>query len=187
MIYPDAHITLTTIHAAPSGSAHPPVFRCRFPPLTLPPPVPPRRSDLRTSADGTYADVCLPLGWEERCTPDRRHAHNNLERPSTDLGIGLEATTTLANRAALGPLLYGWEMPMTPPRRIYFVDHNTCTITRDDLRRQQCTNTLHKRLTESSSFNMYCLNELLHSISHYTSDHLEQWIGVVDLSRCQYK
>ncbi|KAH9020059.1 HECT-domain-containing protein [Lactarius hengduanensis] len=95
-----------------------------------------------TNADGTYADVRLPLGWEERRTPDGRpyfvdhHTRtttwNDPRRTSASASVA--TSTALANRAALGPLPSGWEMRMTSTRRIYFVDHNTRTTTWDDPR-----------------------------------------------------
>jgi E3 ubiquitin-protein ligase NEDD4 len=95
-----------------------------------------------TNADGTYADVRLPLGWEERRTPDGRpyfvdhHTRTTTwQDPRRASASAAAATTTaIANRAALGPLPSGWEMRMTSTRRIYFVDHNTRTTTWDDPR-----------------------------------------------------
>ncbi len=66
--------TSTTIHAAPPGPTHPPTCR-RLSPLLTSPLCPPRRVDLSPNtinADDTYADVRLPLGWEERHTPNYR-------------------------------------------------------------------------------------------------------------------
>jgi E3 ubiquitin-protein ligase NEDD4 len=95
-----------------------------------------------TNADGTYAEVRLPLGWEERRTPDGRpyfvdhHTRtttwNDPRRNSSS--VSAASNNALANRAALGPLPSGWEMRMTSTRRIYFVDHNTRTTTWDDPR-----------------------------------------------------
>jgi E3 ubiquitin-protein ligase NEDD4 len=65
----DVHISSTTIHATPPGPAHPPVTQRLSP---LPPPAPPILSMNTTNTDGTYADVHLPLGWEERRMPDGR-------------------------------------------------------------------------------------------------------------------
>ncbi|KAH8990413.1 hypothetical protein EDB86DRAFT_3191456 [Lactarius hatsudake] len=95
-----------------------------------------------TNADGTYADVRLPLGWEERRTPDGRpyfvdhHTRTTTwnDPRRTSASATAATTTALANRAALGPLPSGWEMRMTSTRRIYFVDHNTRTTTWDDPR-----------------------------------------------------
>jgi E3 ubiquitin-protein ligase NEDD4 len=95
-----------------------------------------------TNADGTYAEVRLPLGWEERRTPDGRpyfvdhHTRtttwNDPRRTSASASVA--TNTALANRSTLGPLPSGWEMRMTSTRRIYFVDHNTRTTTWDDPR-----------------------------------------------------
>ena len=95
-----------------------------------------------TNADGTYADVRLPLGWEERRTPDGRpyfvdhHTRTTTwhDPRRTSVSAAAATTTAIANRAALGPLPSGWEMRMTSTRRIYFVDHNTRTTTWDDPR-----------------------------------------------------
>jgi E3 ubiquitin-protein ligase NEDD4 len=95
-----------------------------------------------TNADGTYADVRLPLGWEERRTPDGRpYFVDHHTRTTTwsdprraSASAAAATTTAIANRAALGPLPSGWEMRMTSTRRIYFVDHNTRTTTWDDPR-----------------------------------------------------
>ena len=95
-----------------------------------------------TNADGTYADVRLPLGWEERRTPDGRpyfvdhHTRTTTwhDPRRTSVSATTASTTAIANRAALGPLPSGWEMRMTSTRRIYFVDHNTRTTTWDDPR-----------------------------------------------------
>ena len=95
-----------------------------------------------TNADGTYADVRLPLGWEERRTPDGRpyfvdhHTRTTTWNDPRRSSVSASAASTnaLANRAALGPLPSGWEMRMTSTRRIYFVDHNTRTTTWDDPR-----------------------------------------------------
>jgi E3 ubiquitin-protein ligase NEDD4 len=95
-----------------------------------------------TNADGTYADVRLPLGWEERRASDGRpyfvdhHTRTTTwnDPRRTSASAAAATTTALANRAALGPLPSGWEMRMTSTRRIYFVDHNTRTTTWDDPR-----------------------------------------------------
>jgi E3 ubiquitin-protein ligase NEDD4 len=95
-----------------------------------------------TNADGTYADVRLPLGWEERRAADGRpyfvdhHTRTTTwnDPRRTSASAAAATTNALANRAALGPLPSGWEMRMTSTRRIYFVDHNTRTTTWDDPR-----------------------------------------------------
>ncbi|KAH8977835.1 HECT-domain-containing protein [Lactarius akahatsu] len=124
------------------------------PPPSLSVPIPPTHtpssartgetvlSPNTTNADGTYADVRLPLGWEERRTPDGRpyfvdhHTRTTTwnDPRRTSASATAATTTALANRAALGPLPSGWEMRMTSTRRIYFVDHNTRTTTWDDPR-----------------------------------------------------
>ena len=119
-------------HSAPIPAAHTPSARA---PETI-------LSPNTTNADGTYADVRLPLGWEERRTPDGRpyfvdhHTRTTTwnDPRRTSASATAATTTALANRAALGPLPSGWEMRMTSTRRIYFVDHNTRTTTWDDPR-----------------------------------------------------
>ncbi|KAJ7366908.1 hypothetical protein DFH08DRAFT_1072314 [Mycena albidolilacea] len=88
-----------------------------------------------------YADVPLPLGWEERRTPEGRPyfvdhqtrtttwvdpRRNNVQAASVPA-----ATMATAN---LGPLPSGWEMRLTSTGRVYFVDHNTKTTAWDDPR-----------------------------------------------------
>ena len=92
--------------------------------------------------DGTYADVCLPLGWEERRTPNG-HSYfvnnhtgmatsNNPRQTSAPASV---ATNTVpANHATLGPLPSGWEMRVALTQRIYFTDHIARTTTWDDPR-----------------------------------------------------
>ncbi|KAH9954579.1 hypothetical protein BC827DRAFT_1379414 [Russula dissimulans] len=95
-----------------------------------------------TNADGSYADVRLPVGWEERRTAEGRpyfvdhHTRTTTWHDPRRASASAAAATTvaIANRAALGPLPSGWEMRMTSTRRIYFVDHNTRTTTWDDPR-----------------------------------------------------
>jgi E3 ubiquitin-protein ligase NEDD4 len=85
----------------------------------------------------------LPLGWEERRTPNglpyfvdhhtRTTTWNDPRRTSASAAAAA-TTAALANLTALGALPSGWEMRMTSTRRIYFVDHNTHTTTWDDPR-----------------------------------------------------
>ena len=54
-------------------------------------------------------------------------------KPWRSLTLASAATKTAsANCIMLDPLPSGWEMHITPRRRIYFVDHNTRTTTSDD-------------------------------------------------------
>ncbi|VDB98127.1 unnamed protein product [Peniophora sp. CBMAI 1063] len=92
-----------------------------------------------TASDGSYADVPLPMGWEERRTPDGRPYFVDHQTRSTTWNDPRRTQAATAavpqlDRAALGPLPSGWEMRMTSTRRVYFVDHNTRTTTWDDPR-----------------------------------------------------
>ncbi|KAJ7134677.1 hypothetical protein C8R44DRAFT_663336 [Mycena epipterygia] len=88
-----------------------------------------------------YADVPLPLGWEERRTPEGRpYFVDHQTRTTTWVDprrAGIQPppvpAATMAN-ANLGPLPSGWEMRLTSTGRVYFVDHNTKTTAWDDPR-----------------------------------------------------
>ncbi|KAJ7459905.1 hypothetical protein FB451DRAFT_1271939 [Mycena latifolia] len=92
-------------------------------------------------AAGAYADVPLPLGWEERSTPEGRpYFVDHQTRTTTWVDPRRAAiqpppvpASTMAN-ANLGPLPSGWEMRLTSTGRVYFVDHNTKTTAWDDPR-----------------------------------------------------
>ena len=97
----------------------------------------------QTNPDGTYADVPLPLGWEERRAADGRpyfvdhHTRTTTWHDPRRTGVegALAASSRMERRAAqVGPLPSGWEMRMTSTRRVYFVDHTTRTTTWDDPR-----------------------------------------------------
>src|SRR6266702_6346789 len=47
--------------------------------------------------------------------------------------MAMSMTTAFVNRATVGLLPSSWEMRITSMRPIYFVDHNTCTTTWDNL------------------------------------------------------
>lgn len=90
---------------------------------------------------GNYTDVPLPLGWEERRTPEGRpYFVDHHTRTTTWVDPRRNASQALAtpNRpnvtANLGPLPSGWEMRLTSTGRVYFVDHNTRTTAWDDPR-----------------------------------------------------
>ncbi|KAI0064968.1 HECT-domain-containing protein [Artomyces pyxidatus] len=93
-----------------------------------------------TNPDGTYADVPLPMGWEERRTPNGRsyfvdhHTRTTTWNDPRRGAVGPVPAAAVATRAALGPLPSGWEMRMTSTQRVYFVDHNTRTTSWDDPR-----------------------------------------------------
>jgi E3 ubiquitin-protein ligase NEDD4 len=94
-----------------------------------------------TAQTGTYADVPLPLGWEERRTPEGRpyfvdhHTRTTTwtdpRRANQTPPVAIPRPVTNPN---LGPLPSGWEMRLTSTGRVYFVDHNTRTTSWDDPR-----------------------------------------------------
>jgi E3 ubiquitin-protein ligase NEDD4 len=90
---------------------------------------------------GAYADVPLPLGWEERRTAEGRPYFVDHHTRTTTWADPRRATqqppaaaTRPATNANLGPLPSGWEMRLTSTGRVYFVDHNTRTTSWDDPR-----------------------------------------------------
>ncbi|KAJ7288274.1 hypothetical protein C8J57DRAFT_1279672 [Mycena rebaudengoi] len=91
---------------------------------------------------GTYADVPLPLGWEERRTPEGRpYFVDHQTRTTTWVDPRRTGTqpapapsAAASANANLGPLPSGWEMRLTSTGRVYFVDHNTKTTAWDDPR-----------------------------------------------------
>ncbi|KAI6039009.1 hypothetical protein EDC04DRAFT_2568944, partial [Pisolithus marmoratus] len=95
----------------------------------------------------TTGSGSLPLGWEERCTPEGRPYyvdHNTLTTTWVDprrhtvvrvMGPNGQSTSLQSQpMSQLGPLPSGWEMSLTPTAGVYFVDHNTKTTTWDDPR-----------------------------------------------------
>jgi E3 ubiquitin-protein ligase NEDD4 len=96
-------------------------------------------SVISTSSSG-YSDVPLPLGWEERRTPEGRpYFVDHTTRTTTWVDPRRTMNqSSLAPAASvnsnLGPLPSGWEMRLTSTARVYFVDHNTRTTTWDDPR-----------------------------------------------------
>ena len=90
---------------------------------------------------GPYTDIPLPLGWEERRTPQGRPYfvdHHTRTTTWTDPRRTTQhppsAVTGPATNPNLGPLPSGWEMRLTSTGRVYFVDHNTRTTSWDDPR-----------------------------------------------------
>ncbi|KAF8895481.1 hypothetical protein BD779DRAFT_1499760 [Infundibulicybe gibba] len=95
-----------------------------------------------TAQAGSYADVPLPLGWEERRTPEgRAYFVDHHTRTTTWVDprrapnqTGSVTVTRPPTNTNLGPLPSGWEMRLTSTGRVYFVDHNTRTTSWDDPR-----------------------------------------------------
>ena len=88
--------------------------------------------------NGSYTDINLPLGWEERRTDDNRPYFID-HRTRTTTWNDPRRNTTVAPAipvlpSNLGPLPSGWEMRLTSNSRVYFVDHNTRTTSWDDPR-----------------------------------------------------
>lgn len=92
------------------------------------------------SQSSTYQDIPLPLGWEERRTPEGRPYfvdHHTRTTTWTDPRRANQQNPLSLPRQAntnLGPLPSGWEMRLTSTGRVYFVDHNTRTTSWDDPR-----------------------------------------------------
>jgi hypothetical protein len=82
--------------------------------------------------------VPLPLGWEERHTPDGRPYFTDHHTRTTTWKdprcIIAARISALAKFDELGPLPYGWQFRTTPKLKVYFVDHNTRTTTWEDPR-----------------------------------------------------
>ncbi|KAJ3753770.1 hypothetical protein F5878DRAFT_629384 [Lentinula raphanica] len=87
-----------------------------------------------------YNDVPLPLGWEERRTPEGRpyfvdHTNRTTTWVDPRRTIHQPAIAPATNvNSNLGSLPSGWEMRLTSTGRVYFVDHNTRTTSWDDPR-----------------------------------------------------
>ncbi|KAG6820709.1 hypothetical protein H0H93_012762 [Arthromyces matolae] len=141
------HNTRTTQWNRP-GTAAPPRPQTRGenpnvrPPIQTPAPSnPSTTAPPEASSSETYADVPLPLGWEERRTPEGRPYfvdHHNRTTTWVDPRRTSASTRPMVPQPAansnLGPLPSGWEMRLTSTARVYFVDHNTRTTTWEDPR-----------------------------------------------------
>ncbi|KAJ7784506.1 hypothetical protein B0H16DRAFT_1356572 [Mycena metata] len=138
-------------HATRSTTWHRPQAPAAAP--RVPAPQPPNPSPARAPSvgnpaaaatspqTGPYADVPLPLGWEERRTPEGRpYFVDHQTRTTTWVDPRRAGITPAPVPAAatansnLGPLPSGWEMRLTSTGRVYFVDHNTKTTAWDDPR-----------------------------------------------------
>ncbi|KAF9077780.1 hypothetical protein BDP27DRAFT_1413468 [Rhodocollybia butyracea] len=91
------------------------------------------------SASSGFSDIPLPLGWEERRTPEGRpYFVDHTTRTTTWVDprrtINQPSVPTPPVNTNLGPLPSGWEMRLTSTGRVYFVDHNTRTTSWDDPR-----------------------------------------------------
>ncbi|PFH54090.1 hypothetical protein AMATHDRAFT_863 [Amanita thiersii Skay4041] len=92
------------------------------------------------STTSPYAEIPLPLGWEERQTPEGRPYfvdHHSRTTTWRDPRQNMNRAPINAGPSAnpnLGPLPSGWEMRLTSTGRVYFVDHNTRTTCWDDPR-----------------------------------------------------
>ncbi|KAF8073723.1 hypothetical protein FPV67DRAFT_1479022 [Lyophyllum atratum] len=104
-------------------------------------PATPSNPPPHDAMSGTYADIPLPLGWEERRTPEGRPYfvdHHTRTTTWTDPRRANNPTPPAIPKPVmnpnLGPLPSGWEMRLTSTGRVYFVDHNTRTTAWDDPR-----------------------------------------------------
>lgn len=105
------------------------------------------------TASGTTTPALgeLPVGWEQRFTPEGRPYfvdHNTRTTTwvdprrqqyirmygGTNAAGGTNTTVQQMSVSHLGPLPSGWEMRLTNTARVYFVDHNTKTTTWEDPR-----------------------------------------------------
>ncbi|KAJ7175923.1 hypothetical protein C8R46DRAFT_1080052 [Mycena filopes] len=141
--YVDHSTRSTTWHRPQAPAAAP-----RVPPAQPPGPSPARAPSVGNPAaaaptpqTGAYADVPLPLGWEERRTPEGRPYFVDHQTRTTTwvdprrAGIAPPPVPAAATaNSNLGPLPSGWEMRLTSTGRVYFVDHNTKTTAWDDPR-----------------------------------------------------
>ena len=144
------HNTRTTTWHRPHGPGQPSSIPARPPSASGPPRVASANfaaaaaipsATSPTPSTGPYADIPLPLGWEERRTPQGRPYfvdHHTRTTTWTDpRRVAQHPPSTVTGPATnpnLGPLPSGWEMRLTSTGRVYFVDHNTRTTSWDDPR-----------------------------------------------------
>jgi E3 ubiquitin-protein ligase NEDD4 len=145
------HNTRTTTWHRPQFSSAPAAHRPVQPqpqpqpqshPTSTHPAVPTQQAVSPTSnpeTTGSYEDVPLPTGWEERRTAEGRPYfvdHHTRTTTWTDprRANRQPAIPAAVANANLGPLPSGWEMRLTNTGRVYFVDHNTRTTSWEDPR-----------------------------------------------------
>lgn len=113
--------TSTTIHLPPPRPVRHLACRrrlCSYPLRAITTTDPGFLAPNTANADGTYEEVCLPLGWQEwRILDGRSYIVNHHTRTTTwndprrsSPFASAASTNALANRAALGPPPSGWEI-----------------------------------------------------------------------------
>ena len=107
----------------------------RSAPSHAPVPASTAGSNVNTNS-GSYTDISLPLGWEERRTDENRpYFIDHHTRTTTWNDPRRNIVPSIPQIPSnLGPLPSGWEMRLTSTNRVYFVDHNTRTTSWDDPR-----------------------------------------------------
>jgi len=145
------HNSRTTTWHRPQGPSQAPSIPARpastpgpsLTPSTNPTPTAAAQPSATSTTPSTspYADIPLPLGWEERRTPEGRPYFVDHHTRTTSWADPRRTTqpppsaiTRPAATPNLGPLPSGWEMRLTSTGRVYFVDHNTRTTSWDDPR-----------------------------------------------------
>ncbi|TFK40037.1 hypothetical protein BDQ12DRAFT_664571 [Crucibulum laeve] len=148
--YVDHNTQRTTSHRPTTGNQPAPSIRptsqssSQLPslaPSAAATPISTATSLAAANPSGPYADIPLPLGWEERRTADGRPYfvdHRTRTTIWTDpRQTAVQAAAPVVQPAAnanLGPLPSGWEMRLAYTGRVYFVDHNARTTSWSDPR-----------------------------------------------------